>query len=406
MTSTATMARGLSARDGVTLPVALVALASLVLATLARAEPVTVPATTWPVLVAMAGAAAFLVAAVRALGPGWPDLRRLLVFLTVIAAAYPGLWALAVIMTGRSPDSTAAWVAAVLAGVAHLPLLGAFSVVPLLSVRYLGPGTGRSLLAGVLALGVAAATSFALFFDDFEPLAASALAPSPVGERVGTAVNLAFLATVLLGPAVALFATWRNAQDVAAARRLAMVAGSALAGTLLVMVCGALGEASALGAAVLLVGMYAALTLVVTGCVRALGTDLAEPRNPPPDEPVDQLVDAPVDRPGGEVAPGPDAPSSEEREGAGSSPDGPDVGLEALTRRENEVLQLLAEGLSNAGIAARLVLSERTVDAHLRSVFVKLDLPQGPEHNRRVQAGNTYRDRAATVGTPRTTSSA
>lgn len=65
--------------------------------------------------------------------------------------------------------------------------------------------------------------------------------------------------------------------------------------------------------------------------------------------------------------------------------------LDPLTARESEVLGLLAEGLSNAGIAERLVISERTVDAHLRSVFAKLALPEGPLENRRVHAVLAWR---------------
>ena len=60
--------------------------------------------------------------------------------------------------------------------------------------------------------------------------------------------------------------------------------------------------------------------------------------------------------------------------------------LSALSGREREVLRLLAAGLSNAGIAAELVLSERTIDAHLRSVFGKLEVPDSRHDNRRVQA--------------------
>ena len=60
--------------------------------------------------------------------------------------------------------------------------------------------------------------------------------------------------------------------------------------------------------------------------------------------------------------------------------------LSALSGREREVLRLLAAGLSNAGIAAELVLSERTIDAHLRSVFGKLELPDSRHDNRRVHA--------------------
>ncbi len=49
----------------------------------------------------------------------------------------------------------------------------------------------------------------------------------------------------------------------------------------------------------------------------------------------------------------------------------PQAALVALTRREIEVLQLLAEGLSNKAIADRLIVSPRTVKAHLRSVYRK-----------------------------------
>jgi DNA-binding NarL/FixJ family response regulator len=63
-----------------------------------------------------------------------------------------------------------------------------------------------------------------------------------------------------------------------------------------------------------------------------------------------------------------------------------DDALEALTDRERDVLKLMAEGLTNAGIAKRLYLSERTVEAHVRHVLMKLDLPAGDDIHRRVLA--------------------
>ena len=60
--------------------------------------------------------------------------------------------------------------------------------------------------------------------------------------------------------------------------------------------------------------------------------------------------------------------------------------LGALTPREREVLALMAEGRSNAGIAQQLVVSDGAVEKHIRNVFIKLDLPPCEEDHRRVLA--------------------
>jgi DNA-binding NarL/FixJ family response regulator len=64
----------------------------------------------------------------------------------------------------------------------------------------------------------------------------------------------------------------------------------------------------------------------------------------------------------------------------------PNSPLEQLTQREHEILGLMAEGRSNAGIAAQLHLSDRTVEATCAHVFRKLGLEPSPDVNRRVSA--------------------
>ncbi|MFG1715846.1 response regulator transcription factor [Micromonospora sp. NPDC049203] len=100
------------------------------------------------------------------------------------------------------------------------------------------------------------------------------------------------------------------------------------------------------------------------------------------------VAEAAVPAGGVEAVASPEVPGTGVEAGAGPAPVG------GLTAREREVLAALAEGASNAGIAAQLVVSERTVDAHLRAIFVKLDLTPGGGTNRRVRAARIWLEHA------------
>jgi len=68
----------------------------------------------------------------------------------------------------------------------------------------------------------------------------------------------------------------------------------------------------------------------------------------------------------------------------------PESPLDELTPREHEVLALMAEGLTDRGIGERLFVTPKTVETHVRHIFLKLRLPESSSDNRRVRAVLTY----------------
>ena len=67
--------------------------------------------------------------------------------------------------------------------------------------------------------------------------------------------------------------------------------------------------------------------------------------------------------------------------------------LDAVTTREGDVLRLMAEGHSNAAIATRLIIAEKSVSNLINTLFAKLGLPPSADHHRRVLAVLSYLDR-------------
>jgi DNA-binding NarL/FixJ family response regulator len=75
-----------------------------------------------------------------------------------------------------------------------------------------------------------------------------------------------------------------------------------------------------------------------------------------------------------------------------------DDSFDLLTEREREVLALMAEGRSNAGIAHRLWITEGTVEKHVRSILARLHLPETEDDHRRVLAVLAYLESAEATG--------
>ncbi len=102
----------------------------------------------------------------------------------------------------------------------------------------------------------------------------------------------------------------------------------------------------------------------------------------------DQFTEAVRRVAGGGTAMDPDVIAKLMRGNAGDGP------LAALTPREREVLELMAEGRSNAAVAQRLLISEGALGKHTTSIFGKLCLTASDDDNRRVPAVLAYLDGA------------
>jgi len=214
-------------------------------------------------------------------------------------------------------------------------------------------------------IGVAAAgATTAPLTIAFCLLLAVARDPGTVEPELG---SVAFMIAVAGGSAVGAGCAVLAARSALGPRHVVTVLRGAglAAGLLVVLGVGTLVAApgSGLGATAVAV-VVAAVTLAVAALAWTGSGRLARALSP--EEP---------------PAPPPAAPAAPEQSD-----------LSELTPRENEVLALLAEGASNAGIAAQLVVSERTVDAHLRAVFTKLGLERDSEVNRRVRAARIWVD--------------
>ncbi|WP_218129807.1 helix-turn-helix domain-containing protein [Pseudonocardia oroxyli] len=277
------------------------------------------------------------------------------------------------------------------------PIGDAVSVLGLLTLLVLPIRLGRAALTSTgparAQLGLAAAgTACAPLTVVFCLLLAVARNPGAVDPSTG---SVAFLVALAGGAAVASTCARLAARSVAPGSLRLVVRALALAVALLVVTgVGTLLTAPGAGLAPTVAALaVAALAVVVVGGAWLGAARFADAlAADSPDDP------APV-------------PAHDSSSGSGSDPRsahdpapdpvgdlGPPAGpaspraIPGLTPRENAVLELLAAGASNAGIAAQLVVSERTVDAHIRSVFGKLDLAQTPETNRRVQAARTWLD--------------